>query len=100
MLTDFVAWEKLGNVGWNFDVINTHIKAVEKYTPASSHDAQMFAANDLASDHGSVGPVDVTYSTYWDPEPLTPAFISSMATLGVKTTRNAVGLLTITYTMQ
>ncbi|KAK7683788.1 hypothetical protein QCA50_013164 [Cerrena zonata] len=88
---EYDAWEKLGNVGWNFDVINTHIKAVEKYTPASSHDAQMFAANDLASDHGSVGPVDVTYSTYWDPEPLTPAFISSMTTLGVKTTRSASG---------
>ena len=91
-LVSFVAWEKLGNTGWNFNTINTHIKAIEKYTPASPHDARTFAANDLASDHGTNGPVDVTYSTYWDPQPLTPAFISSMAALGVNTTRNAVSL--------
>lgn len=83
-------WEELGNPGWNFASVNRHMKAAETFYPASPSDAKMFAADDLISDHGSDGPIQVSFSTYWEPRPLIPAFVGSMASLGINVTRLAV----------
>ncbi|CAL1709878.1 unnamed protein product [Somion occarium] len=88
---EYDVWEELGNPGWNFASVNRHMKAAETFYPASPSDAKMFAADDLISDHGSDGPIQVSFSTYWEPRPLIPAFVGSMASLGINVTRLASG---------
>ncbi|TDL16830.1 alcohol oxidase [Rickenella mellea] len=88
---EYDAWETLGNPGWNWDTVNANIKALENFIPASSKDAKTFHATDSASNHGKGGPIEVTYSTYWEPAPLIPAYFSSFNALGIPTNKHASG---------
>lgn len=69
--------------------MNAHINALEKFTPAK--DLEKYGAMERASDHGTSGPIEVSYSTTWGPEPVIPAFLTSLASLGIPTNDHAVG---------
>ncbi|CAL1709880.1 unnamed protein product [Somion occarium] len=88
---EYDIWEQLGNSGWNWKTVDAHIKAVETFYPASEHDQEEFAAADLPSDHGNKGQFQVSYSNFWQPEPLLVNYIAALNTLGINRTHRASG---------
>ncbi|KIM35567.1 GMC oxidoreductase [Hebeloma cylindrosporum] len=78
---EYDAWEKLGNPGWNWNTINEHIKSIESFTPAPPEIAQEFGSEDAG--HGTQGPINVTFSNYYAPNSVIPAFRKTMQSLGV-----------------
>lgn len=75
------AWEKLGNPGWNWNTVNHHIKSVESFTPAPPEFAQRFGSEDAG--HGTQGPINVSFSNYYEPSNLISTFSTAMKSLGV-----------------
>ncbi|KDR82205.1 hypothetical protein GALMADRAFT_135568 [Galerina marginata CBS 339.88] len=78
---EYDAWEKLGNPGWNWETINKHIMSIESFTPAPTEIAQKFGSEDAG--HGTQGPINVTFSNYYEPNEVIPAFEKTMELLGV-----------------
>ena len=89
-LNRHIAWQTLGNPGWNFSSVNEHIKSIESFTPASPSVAATFYATDSPSNHGTQGPINVTYSNYWQPNAVVPAYFDALNKLGVPTNNFAV----------
>ncbi|TDL15528.1 alcohol oxidase [Rickenella mellea] len=88
---EYDAWETLGNPGWNWNTVDANIKAIENFTPASSSDAATFHATDSLQNHGTTGPIHVTYSNYWEPISVVPAYFSAVNALGIPTNTQAAG---------
>ncbi|TDL16815.1 alcohol oxidase [Rickenella mellea] len=88
---EYDAWENLGNPGWNWKTVDANIKAMENFTPASPSDAATFHATDIPQNHGTNGPISVTYSNYWEPNPLIPAYFNTSNALGIPTNTHASG---------
>lgn len=82
------AWETLGNPGWNWDTVNKHIMSIESFTPAPPEIAQEFGSEDAG--HGTQGPINVTFSNYYEPNSVIPAFAKTMQLLGVPRNTAAV----------
>jgi choline dehydrogenase-like flavoprotein len=78
---EYDAIEQLGNPGWNWANFTSHIKAFTTFTPAAPAFAEEFRAKD--ADHGTSGPLQVTFSTHVSLPPITKGFFSTMASLGV-----------------
>jgi choline dehydrogenase len=87
-LSDVAAWEKLGNPGWNWNAINKHIMSIESFTPAPPEIAQNFGSEDAG--HGTHGPINVSFSNYYEPNSVIPAFAKTMQSLGVSGNKAAV----------
>ncbi|KAF7791621.1 hypothetical protein EIP86_002639 [Pleurotus ostreatoroseus] len=89
---EYDAFTTLGNPGWDWDSINAHINAVETFYPFAASPpnnlhplkASAFQAIDDPADHGSTGPIQVSYSNFWRiPGRVIKGFLDSLVALGV-----------------
>jgi choline dehydrogenase len=86
---DYEDWVQLGNPGWSWDDMLPYFQRSESFTPAPSVDiAMQFSIETNVSEHGTVGPVNVSYprSWYW---PASQYFFSALNQLGIPTAYDA-----------
>lgn len=65
---------------------------METFTPAPSEDATNFGAIDV-SEHGSSGPINVSFSNYWAPTEVNSAWAPALSSLGIPINDQAVRVL-------
>lgn len=96
---EYDAWATLGNPGWTWSSVNAHINAVEDFYPYIASlpntlfpaGALRYEAIDDPANHGNSGPIQVSYSNFWRvPEPVIPAYLNTLASLGVPRNAHAV----------
>ncbi|EIM87885.1 alcohol oxidase [Stereum hirsutum FP-91666 SS1] len=79
---EYNVWEDLGNTGWNWSTVHSYANLMETFTPAPSEDATNFGAIDV-SEHGSSGPINVSFSNYWAPTEVNSAWAPALSSLGI-----------------
>ena len=96
---EYDAFTTLGNPGWDWDSINAHINAVETFYPFAASPpnnlhplkASAFQAIDDPANHGSTGPIQVSYSNFWRiPGRVIKGFLDSLVAVGVPRNGHAV----------
>jgi choline dehydrogenase-like flavoprotein len=71
---DLANWEKLGNPGWNFDILQPHYRKSDTYNASSSDEVTPGADIIDPSLHGQAGPIQTSFprgvgavALAWDP---------------------------------
>ncbi|KAL1750933.1 hypothetical protein FB107DRAFT_222953 [Schizophyllum commune] len=80
---DFDAFERLGNPGWNWDIISSYAKKASNFTSLAPEQAETLNVQPYASDYGTDGPVHVSFGDYfW---PITKLWLAALNALGIPT---------------
>ncbi|KAF7984519.1 hypothetical protein HWV62_13683 [Athelia sp. TMB] len=80
--SEYDAWEKLGNEGWNWDSMISYMKKAEDYHPPSAEQAASLHTQPPPSALGKDGPLKVSFVKYVSK--VTNLWVPALVSLGVK----------------
>ncbi|KIM91387.1 GMC oxidoreductase [Piloderma croceum F 1598] len=78
---EYDAWERLGNEGWNWESMYSYMKKAESFHQPSRELASSFGIDVSASDYGSTGSVQISFTKYVSP--LARKWFHALESLGI-----------------